>query len=137
LVDGSEYYPEESGIQVLKMSLPETNSADQVIRFEGEFVSKLQPENRKLILHFYNPNETDVSITFKGKKKGSNIYTDVTTVTLHAGQNSVVLDLSALSITETGIVDHLLLYVTDNKDGSKNAQVARDLYLKDVVVYHS
>lgn len=137
LVDGSAFYPSETGIQVLKMSLPETNMPDQVIRFEGDFIAGLQPENRKLILHFYNPNETDIMITFKGKKKENGIYIDITTITLTPGQNSVTLDLSALSITETGIVEHLLLYITDNKDGTKNAQVARDLYLKDIVVYNS
>ncbi|MBR2024083.1 MAG: DUF4091 domain-containing protein [Clostridia bacterium] len=137
LVDGNAFYPSETGIQVLKMSLPNTNTPDQVIRFEGDFIAGLQPENRKLILHFYNPNETDIMITFKGKKKENGIYIDVTTITLTPGQNSVTLDLSALSITETGIVEHLLLYITDNKDGTKNAQVARDLYLKDIVVYYN
>ena len=126
VVDGSEG-------KFVKLDIAEAVAKHQSINWANTVLSTINSSTSKIILHIYNPTESEIPFKLFVKFSGVTINTELVSVNLKPGMNEVTVDgINSFNWTRyKGIENAMMYFSTDSTSGG----AARTVYIKDLVAY--
>jgi hypothetical protein len=130
IVDGSTVNAMISGA-FAKVTLPEMDAKEsQSFRAGGALVADIDGSIQKAILHVYYEGTDDVLIEISAKYSKKSVYYDISSTTLKQGMNEITITFPTAEWTKTSQLEYLAIYL-----GGNTGEPARDLYIKDIILY--